>query len=388
MTLSNDSDTNSKSLSPVAERLLELRSMVFEEWEKRVRASVKEARPLSHPVLIDSLPAYYMNLVESISPEHSRMTATDTTNLASEHGGMRARLTDYDPQSVIHEYQIFRWVIFDVLAANGVQLTDAERLTINTSIDSALREAVTSFSLVLAALREQFTAALTHDLRNPLNAASVAVQLIQRQTDSPLIRDLAARAHENLLRIDQMSEELLDSMASRKRVRPVMIFTEFNFLDVVHEVVDQASAAYGPRFQIVGVSISGHWNREAIKRVIENLITNAVKYGTPDSAIRIDINEAHERLQIAVHNEGAPIPPNEQENIFLIFERSQSAKQRSSQGWGIGLPFVRSVAEGHGGTISVDSSAERGTTFLFDVPRDARPFQNAPAFLDRRQSAR
>ncbi len=388
MGLSNSQELKQEKLSTTAKRMLDLQDDIFSEWEKRVRTSVKEARPLQHPILINSLPAYYKNLVESVSPEHSRMTATDTTNLASEHGGMRARLTDYDPQSVIHEYQIFRWTIFDVLSENNVALTEDERKAINTSIDSALREAVTSFALVLAALREKFAAALTHDLRTPLHTASLAVQLIEKQTDSSIVRDLAARAGDNLQRIDQMTKELLDALVSEGRVRPELTMTEFDILDVVQRVVDQASGAYGPRFQVIGPSITGYWNQDSIRRVVENLVTNAVKYGAPDTPIRIQISAHHERMQLEVHNEGEPIPAHEQENIFLIFERSHSMKQRSSQGWGIGLPFVRSVAEGHGGTISVDSSAERGTSFLFDIPCDARPFQNAPAFLDRRQSLR
>ena len=115
-----------------------------------------------------------------------------------------------------------------------------------------------------------------------------------------------------------------------------------------------------------------------MKRALENLVGNAVKYGAPDKQIRIKIDEMHERLLLSVHNEGNPIPPEELEDIFQIFQRAIAAKESKKQGWGIGLPYVREVAESHGGSIGVDSADERGTTFLIDIPVDARPYQNAP----------
>jgi signal transduction histidine kinase len=64
--------------------------------------------------------------------------------------------------------------------------------------------------------------------------------------------------------------------------------------------------------------------------------------------------------------------------IFQVFRRAQAAKEGKKQGWGIGLPFVRAVAESHGGSVAIDSTVERGTTFLIDIPVDSRPFQKAP----------
>lgn len=83
-------------------------------------------------------------------------------------------------------------------------------------------------------------------------------------------------------------------------------------------------------------------------------------------------------MLLSVHNEGEAIPPDQVEAVFQVFRRAQAAKDGDQQGWGIGLPYVRSVAESHGGSIDVDSSADRGTTFTIDIPLDARPFQNAP----------
>ena len=81
---------------------------------------------------------------------------------------------------------------------------------------------------------------------------------------------------------------------------------------------------------------------------------------------------------LSVHNEGTPIAAEEIEDIFQFYQRARAAAQGKKEGWGIGLTFIRAVAESHGGSVTVDSSLERGTTFLIDIPIDARPFPDAP----------
>jgi signal transduction histidine kinase len=81
---------------------------------------------------------------------------------------------------------------------------------------------------------------------------------------------------------------------------------------------------------------------------------------------------------LSVHNEGQPIALDQMESIFDVFVRAEAAKEGNNEGWEIGLPYVRSVAESHGGSVTVDSAAARGTTFMMDIPQDARPFRDAP----------
>jgi signal transduction histidine kinase len=111
---------------------------------------------------------------------------------------------------------------------------------------------------------------------------------------------------------------------------------------------------------------------------VENLVTNAVKYGSPDTLITVRISSHEARVILSVHNDGPPIPVEEQKGLFLPFRRSEAARASVQRGWGLGLALVRSVAEAHGGSIGLDSAPGTGTTFTIDVPQDARPFQGAP----------
>ncbi|HZW20177.1 HAMP domain-containing sensor histidine kinase [Noviherbaspirillum sp.] len=379
MTLASDQNLDPDKLSPISRKMLELRDAVFSEWERRVRSSVKGAGTLSHPILINTLPTLYDNLAEALSPDYPRTSAaTATPSVALEHGGERARVTHYEAPAVICEYQILRSTIIDVLRQHQVPISDDEMHIIGSSIDASIREAVTAFTLAQSAFREQFIATLAHDLRSPLAAASTSAQLILRIRDFEKIDGVAQRIINNLGRIDQMIQDLLDTVMFQQGERLSLHPTNFDIAEVVAEVCEQASTVHGPRFETAGTSIKGWWGRDAIKRALENLISNAVKYGAPDTPIRIMFKEYHERMLLSVHNQGNPIPPDQVETVFQAFRRAKAAKAGDQQGWGIGLPYVRSVAESHGGSIDVDSAEERGTTFAIDIPVDSRPFQNSP----------
>jgi signal transduction histidine kinase len=175
-----------------------------------------------------------------------------------------------------------------------------------------------------------------------------------------------------------MIREMLDTVIFQQGERLRLNLSCFELGDLVREVATESEIVHGPRFEVSGTSVTGWWGWDAMKRALENLISNSVKYGAPDTTIRIAFKEYHGRVLLSVHNEGDPIPPDQVESVFQVFERAKAAKEGNKEGWGIGLPFVRSVVESHGGSIDLDSAPERGTTLAMDFPVDARPFQNAP----------
>jgi signal transduction histidine kinase len=379
MTFASDQNIDGKLLSPLSQKMLELRETVLSEWEKKVLATVKGADQLPHPILINTFPALYDNIAEALTPSYPRTSAgVATPAVGMEHGGERARLTRYEPNSVICEYQILRSTIFAVLKQHNVPLSEAEMQIIGSAIDSSIRESVTAFTLAQSAFREQFVATLAHDLRTPLGAASMGIQLLRRLKDLDQIDVVADKIARNLSRIDQMIQDMLDTVVFQHGEHLSLDPSNFDITEFVNEVCEQAAAVYGPRFEMVGTPVMGWWGRDALKRALENLVSNAVKYGAPDTPIRIAFKEYHKRILLSVHNQGDPIPPDQVEAMFQVFRRAKAAKEGNQQGWGIGLPYVRSVAESHGGSIDVDSVAERGTTFSIDMPLDSRPYQNGP----------
>ena len=378
MTIASDQSGGTEKLSATSEKILELREEVFAEWEKRVRGAVAQASALRQPILIDTLPAFYDNLAQFITPAYPRVDAVSTSTIATEHGGERARLTNFDPKAIILEYQLLHGALLDVLKARGVALDDTELQVINTSIESAIRESVTAYVFAVTALRERFMAALMHDLRGPLGAASLAAQAIARTPDGPKVKAMADVIIRNHSRIDEMLHHLLDTMVFQGGGRLRLNLQNFDLRELVESVRDQAQESQQARMRITGEAVEVIWSREEIKRTLENLVANAVKYGDADTPITLKIDEIGGRVMLSVHNEGTPIAAEDIEDIFQFYQRARAAAQGKKEGWGIGLSFVRAVAESHGGSVTVDSSLERGTTFLIDMPADARPFEDAP----------
>jgi signal transduction histidine kinase len=152
----------------------------------------------------------------------------------------------------------------------------------------------------------------------------------------------------------------------------------FDLAEIVSRVRDQFNLAHGPRIESSGEPVTGWWGRDELQRALENLVSNAIKYGKPEGPVKIIHSSEHGRMLLSVHNEGSAIPPDQVEALFQVFRRAKAAKDGDKQGWGIGLPYVRSVAESHGGSIDVDSSDALGTTFTIDLPLDSRPYKDAP----------
>jgi signal transduction histidine kinase len=371
-----DLESPATALSHTAQRMLALRDIVFEVWERRVRERIAPAQALQHPILVDTLPSFYQNIVDSVNPCDARVLAVDGTTMATEHGGERARITAYSQGALIEEYQIFRWAIFTVLHAENVVLAQEEMHAINGSIDAGIKEAVEGFALVHGGFRERFAAALTHDLRGPLASAALGMELITVTTDPALMKTAAAKALVNIRRMGNMVEELLHTMSFHGGETLPLAPSDVDIAELIDEVVADATLLHGERFTVTGGAVQGHWDRAALKRALENLVGNAAKYGTPGTPITIDSQAVHGRLVLSVHNEGRPIPPDEQECIFQMYRRAEAAKRNAQPGWGIGLPYVRAVTESHGGSIGLDTSAERGTTFLIDIPLHG--FNGAP----------
>jgi signal transduction histidine kinase len=354
-------------LSPSTEAMLALRDRVFTTWTSAARSGLNKAGQLPDPILLDTLPVFYDSLARLLSGPGGE---SQISAIAQEHGGERARLSGYDTTALIAEFQLFRRILFGELHQAGIQLRHDERLTLDSAIDAAIRESVTSFAMIQSALREQFIAAITHDIRGPLANASIAAQLLETRCTDEALKLLARKILENTARIDNMTRDLLDCIVFNSGEHLPLNIEPFDMADLVAEVA-------GPGIVLTVAPVPGYWCRDSMKRALENLLGNALKYGAAGMPVELVVRHEMSRVLVSVHNKGDPIPPEQIESIFQIYHRA-SAGKGTRDGWGVGLPYARRVAESHGGSIIVTSSADSGTTFIIDVPIDARPFEGAP----------
>lgn len=223
--------------------------------------------------------------------------------------------------------------------------------------------------------REEIAATITHDLRNPLSTAKMGAEVLKRGVARPeraeSVANLVLRAID---RSDRMISNLLDSYRVRSGKQLELTIEKYSMQDVAEEVIKDMKQLYGDRFVLNAPHpVVGFWSRDGMRRVLENLLTNAVKYGAPDTPIVVDVKQLDGRMQMSVHNEGYPLSLEEQARILEPFERARRGP--GVPGWGIGLTFVRGMVKAHGGSVFVESSAESGTKFTVRNPMDSRPFQ-------------
>lgn len=369
---------------PVDEVLLRLSREIIQDWETTLRQQVPSAKDVTHPILINTIPGWLQNLAEALKEGNSRKLALDSTNFATEHGGERARLTSYGPDDLLQEIHILRDIILQKLLRE-CDLSEEQRSVILTSFNQAIQESMSGFFLVLSRLREQFVASLSHDLRTPIGVTRMAADLIQSAAmalpESEIkgnIISLAFRIQSNAKRADRMIQNLLDTSLLHFGESLQLNLTECDIFSVVQEVISDLPRHQQMKIRWNGGPVWGHWDPEALRRAIENLVTNAFKYGGVDTPVTIKLDCQDDRAMVTIHNLGSYVPPEDREYLFQAFRRSSAAKESGKKGWGVGLAIVRAVAEAHGGSIGIDSSLEKGTKFIFDIPVDSRPFRLAP----------
>ena len=212
--------------------------------------------------------------------------------------------------------------------------------------------------------RELFIGALGHDLRNPLQAISVAAEVIASVKDVPeSARKPATRIATSAQRMNQLIADLLDFARSQHGAIPITP-ENCELSEVAEDVIAEIKIAHPGREVRVEPQAGcvGSFDRSRMTQVFQNLIANAVEHGAPDSPITIHTGCDGDHAWARVTNRGA-IPGDQRDRIFEPFR-----SRPTSKGLGLGLYIAHAIVEAHGGTIDVDGDDDR-TTFVIKLPR-------------------
>ena len=148
-----------------------------------------------------------------------------------------------------------------------------------------------------------------------------------------------------------------------------MQLSRTNLTCAVQAGISSLEFLYGSRFELrIEWEIIALADFSAIQRIVENLGSNAIKYGDPDRPIRVSLYRAPNEIRLEVHNFGKPIAREDLPGLFDAFYRSHTAVVGAQPGWGLGLTLVKGLSESLGGKVHVKSDPESGTQFTLVLP--------------------
>ena len=217
---------------------------------------------------------------------------------------------------------------------------------------------------------------VSHDLRNPINAISMAAKLLLKQggLDEPRHRTVQ-RILCSAERATRLLADLLDFTQARLQGALPVKPRQVDLHELTRQVVEEVQLAH-PRRQLVleqSGSGCGEWDADRLAQLITNLVGNALAYGSEHCAVRVRTVGLPDEVRLSVHNTGEPIPPELMDQLFQPLKRGEGPGAQGKHSIGLGLFIVKHIVDAHGGSISVESTVENGTTFTIALPRHPPP---------------
>ena len=297
--------------------------------------------------------------------------------------GVPAHLTDEvlwraDGTSFYAEYRTTPIFVGGKITGTVTTFSDntVRRLAEKKVSDNACRLALTVSELEdERALRERFISTLTHDLRAPIAAALLGAQSLPRRVDdNPAVKKTCDRIAGSMKRAENLIRNLLDIDRVKAGKKIPIDIAAMRLDRLLEDGVSELNQIHGERIVLcnpVG-QVDGRWDANGVLRVLDNLVGNAIKYGSEKSPITVSLKCQGDKAGFTVHNQGEPVPPDEQAGLFEPYYRAPSALEGGQKGWGLGLSLVKEIVESHGGQVWLQSSRRDGTTFHVELPNEFR----------------
>ncbi|MCA1724804.1 MAG: HAMP domain-containing histidine kinase [Thermomicrobia bacterium] len=379
--------TQDSNLGWVVAALTEHREAILARWLDAAAAqpfhdSHRERAIADHiPPLFDAL----LSLLARSAPSARNAAAPldDPAILAAAQGHALMRVEQgLSSVDVLTEFRLLRQELWHALrvaipdTAPSSDVVGAE-LLVNDALDGASALALAALTDRVDRLREEFLAAIVHDLRQPLTKIRGYAQLADRQLGSPA-PDMA-RVTGGLARIVGATDELQALLAtlvdaSRTALGALVLHpARTDLAALLRETIAQLPVETGQRVAVriaPNVDVTGRWDRERLGQVLTNLLTNAAKYAPAETPIVVTVEGDGATATVSVQDEGIGVAADDVPRLFDRYFRARSAMEQGIEGLGLGLYLCRGIIVAHGGEITAESAGlDQGTRIQFTVPR-------------------
>jgi len=262
-------------------------------------------------------------------------------------------------------------------AARSIELFGPTRRTLALSAAAVDRDTVAvviedvSDRKRLDAVRRDFVANVSHELKTPVAALGLLAETLVAEDDLTVVHRLAGRMNDEAFRVARIIEDLLD--LSRLESGPASEHERVGVAVVMSQAAEQVRAAAsvaGVALDVAGVPAT--WavlgERRQLVSALANLLENAVKYSDPGSTVTLGARADGEVFELFVEDRGIGIPSRDLDRIFERFYRVDRGRGRDTGGTGLGLAIVRHVATNHAGEVTVSSHEGEGSVFTLRLP--------------------
>lgn len=222
------------------------------------------------------------------------------------------------------------------------------------------------------AVRRDFVANVSHELKTPVGALSLLAETIQDAADDPeAVTRFAARMQHEAARLTYLVQDII-TLSRIQGAEPIPAPAQVSIDEAIGVAIDHCNTRAGAKdITLVtggtdGLRIWG--DEELLVTALRNLIDNAIAYSPEHTRVVVSTRPAGESVEISISDQGIGIPEEAQERIFERFFRVDTARSRATGGTGLGLAIVKHVAASHAGEVSVWSKEGSGSTFTLRLP--------------------
>jgi two-component system sensor histidine kinase SenX3 len=222
------------------------------------------------------------------------------------------------------------------------------------------------------AIRRDFIANISHELKTPIGALSLLSEAISSAKDEPeAMERFASRIKTEAKRLEDLVREIIN-LSRLQGEDPLMDPYPIDLLEVAKKAIDQAETSAESRRIEIELSGKEHvivmGDLEQLVMAIHNLIENAINYSPEGTHVAVEVRVNDNVAEVSVKDQGIGIKEEELERIFERFYRVDPARSRETGGTGLGLSIVKHVAQNHGGEVRVWSKVGLGSTFALRLP--------------------
>jgi two-component system sensor histidine kinase SenX3 len=234
----------------------------------------------------------------------------------------------------------------------------------------------------LDAIRRDFVANISHELKTPIGALSILSEaVLGASDDKEAVEKFAGRMQIEAKRLTDLVQEIIN-LSRLQDGDPLKNAQPYSMVDLINQAIDESRlTAEKRKITLAFLPTTDHFvlgDRSQLEMAVSNLIENAINYSPDSTKVAIVLICKDELVEISVTDQGIGIPEKEIERIFERFYRVDPARSRATGGTGLGLSIVKHVATNHGGDISVWSNEGSGSTFTIRLPEfiEAESYQS------------